>query len=169
MIILIVTEEIKKVAKDQIAAFRKTPKGKYTYSGVEAWRGVACELLISKWLSTQYPMEIEAKGVDTSGEYDPFDLVINGNKIEVKTATKNHYRNLMPKKATVDDQPKDLYIGAKYNETVDPNECQVLGITWHEDIISCPVEKDKGAPYYKFPLERLWPIEKIQYYLGEKQ
>jgi hypothetical protein len=165
MEILLVTDEIKKVAKDQIAEFRKTPKGKYAYSGVEAWRGVVCELLISKWLSRKYPMEIEAKGVDTSGEYDAFDVVINGKRIEIKSATKNHYEYLMPKKETVDKQPKDIYIGAKYNETVEPNECQIWGITFHENIISCPVEKDKGAPYYKFPIGKLWDIEKLKHYV----
>ena len=34
-------------AKNQILQFKKIEQGKYRYSGVEAWRGVVCEMLTS--------------------------------------------------------------------------------------------------------------------------
>ena len=66
----------------------------------------------------------------------------------------------MPKIHDVHNKPKDIYIGAKYNETVEPNEVQILGYIKHDDILNYPVKQNKGAPYYEIPLKALKEITK---------
>jgi len=154
-----VKETDKQFAKDQIAAFKKIDAGSWRYSNVEAWRGIVGELLCSKWLEENFPVTKKAKGLDTSGKVDDCDLIINDKKIEIKSATKNYFKYLMPKIHDVLDKPKDLYIGVKYNETVEPNEIQILGFIKRSDILDCPIKKNKGAPYYEVPLSKLLPIE----------
>ena len=68
-------------------------------------------------------------------------------------------KGLMPKTHDVIDKPKDIYIGVKYNETVEPNEIQILGSITRSEILKYPVEQNKGAPYYKVPLSELVPID----------
>ena len=47
--------------------------------------------------------------------------------------------------------PKDVYIGVKYNETIEPNLVSIIGYINHSNIIKCPVKKNKGAAYYEVP------------------
>jgi len=61
MIELIVTEDDIKFAKNQIAEFEKIAEGKWRYTDVEAWRGVVCEILVSKWLEKKYNVTVKAK------------------------------------------------------------------------------------------------------------
>lgn len=158
MLTVKVTEQDKLFAKQQIEAFKKIDAGSWRYSGVEAWRGIVCEMLTSKWLEENFEIEKPAKGLDDSGIVDDCDMIINSKKVEIKSATKNYFRYLMPKIHDVTGKPKDIYIGAKYNETVEPNEIQILGYIKRSEILSYPVEKNKGAPYYKVPLSKLKPI-----------
>jgi hypothetical protein len=158
MIIIKVTEENKQFAKQQIEAFEKIDAGSWRYVGVEAWRGIVCEILTSKWLSEKFKIDKEAKGLDTSGIVDDYDLLINGKKVEIKSATQNYFKYLMPKIHDVNDKPKDIYIGVKYNETVEPNEIQILGFIKPTDIKKYPIKKNKGAPYYEVPLAILKEI-----------
>ena len=44
---LIVTDEWKEFAKNQIKDFEKTPQGQWRYADVEAWRGIVCEMLVA--------------------------------------------------------------------------------------------------------------------------
>ena len=74
-------------AKNQILQFKKIEQGKYRYSGVEAWRGVVCEMLTSKWLESNYNVDIPAKGLDNSGIIDDCDMIINSKKVEIKSAS----------------------------------------------------------------------------------
>jgi hypothetical protein len=85
-------------------------------------------------------------------------MIINAKKVEIKSATKNYFRYLMPKIHDVRDKPKDIYIGVKYNETVEPNQIQILGYIKRSEILNYPVKQNKGAPYYEVPLSRLLPI-----------
>jgi hypothetical protein len=158
MITLQVTELDKQFAKAQIEAFKKIEAGSWRYSNVEAWRGIVCEMLTSKWLESQFKVSKPAKGLDNSGIVDDCDIIINGKKVEIKSATKNYFRYLMPKIHDVRDKPKDIYIGVKYNETVEPNEIQILGYIKRSDILNFPVKQNKGAPYYEIPLLRLTEI-----------
>lgn len=158
MITLKVTESDKQFAKVQIEAFKKIEAGSWRYSNVEAWRGIVCEILTSKWLESKFNVSKPAKGLDNSGIVDDCDLIINGKKVEIKSATKNYFRYLMPKIHDVRDKPKDLYIGVKYNETVEPNEIQILGYIKRSDILNFPIKQNKGAPYYEIPLARLSKI-----------
>ena len=158
MIELTVTEDDILFAKNQIAEFEKIAEGKWRYTDVEAWRGVVCEILVSRWLETKYNVTVKAKGLDTSGIYDEYDLIINGKKIEIKSATKNYFKYLMPKIHDVQNKPKDLYIGAKYNETVEPNKIYILGFIERAEILKYPVKQNKGAPYYEVPLSALKEI-----------
>jgi hypothetical protein len=158
-----VTNDYIAKAKSQVGAFKATKKGKYRYSGVEAWKGVVCELIVSAWLrykfSRLYIGIKEAKGLDCSGVYDDYDMLINGKKIEIKSATKYSYKSIMPKVYDVEIKPKDFYIGAKYNETVTPNEVEVIGYIKHSDILKYPKDRNKGAEYYNIPLIDLKPID----------
>jgi hypothetical protein len=65
----------------------------------------------------------------------------------------------MPKIHDVRNKPKDIYIGTKYNETVEPNEVQILGFIKRSDILNFPVKQNKGAPYYEIPLFKLSEIK----------
>lgn len=154
-----VTEADKQLAKDQIAAFKKIEAGSWRYTNVEAWRGIVCELLASKWLEENYTITKKAKGLDTSGIVDDCDLIVNDKKVEIKSATKNYFKYLMPKIHDVRDKPKDLYIGVKYNEKIEPNEIQILGYIKRSEILNYPVKKNKGAPYYEVPISKLLPID----------
>lgn len=116
-------------------------------------------MLASKWLEENFNVTKPAKGLDNSGIIDDCDLIINTKKIEIKSATKNYFRYLMPKIHDVRDQPKDFYIGAKYNETVEPNEVQIIGYIERAKILDYPIKQDKGAPYYEIPLFHLKPIQ----------
>jgi hypothetical protein len=158
MTILKVTEEDKKFARQQIEAFEKIDAGSWRYEGVQAWRGIVCEMLTAKWLSEIFKIDKDAKGLDTSGIVDDCDLIINGKKVEIKSATQNYFRYLMPKIHDVNDNPKDIYIGVKYNETVEPNEIQILGFIKSSEILKYPIKKNKGASYYEVPLSILKEI-----------
>jgi hypothetical protein len=85
-------------------------------------------------------------------------LIINGKKVEIKSATKNHFKYLMPKIHDVNDKPKDIYVGVKYNEEVEPNEISIIGIIGRAQILNYPVRQNKGAPYYEVPLRDLTPL-----------
>jgi hypothetical protein len=147
-------------AKQQIEAFKKIEAGSWRYSNVEAWRGIVCEILASKWLEENFTVEKPAKGLDDSGIVDDCDMVINSKRVEIKSATKNYFRYLMPKIHDVRDKPKDIYIGVKYNETVTPNQIQILGYIKRSEILNYPVKQNKGAPYYEVPLFKLKSIDK---------
>lgn len=154
-----VKETDKQFAKNQIAAFKKIEAGSWRYTNVEAWRGIVCELLCSKWLEENFTVTKKAKGLDTSGIVDDCDLIINDKKIEIKSATKNYFKYLMPKIHDVRDKPKDLYIGVKYNETIEPNEINILGYIKRSAVLEFPIKKNKGAPYYEVPLSELQAID----------
>lgn len=159
MITIKVTEENKRFAKKQIEEFEKTKAGKWRYKDVEAWRGIVCELLCSQWLEKNFNVTKRAKGLDVSGLVDDCDLIINGKKVEIKSATKNNFRYLMPKVCDVIDKPKDVYIGVKYNEIIEPNEIYILGYIKWRDILKFPIEQNKGASYYEIPLAELKPFK----------
>jgi len=142
-------------AKKQISNFEKISQGKWRYSGVYAWRGIVCELLTSQWLEKHFKVKVPAKGLDTSGKVDDYDLLIGDKSIEIKSATKNYFKYIMPKIYDVLQKPKDIYIGVKYNETVNPNVVQIIGYIERENIIKYPIERNKGAKYYKIPLSSL--------------
>jgi hypothetical protein len=163
MIQLIVTEADIAIAKQQIEAFEQIKEGRWRYRDVEAWRGVVCELLVSRWLEARFEVSTKAKGLDTSGIYDDCDMIIKDKKVEIKSATKNYFKYLMPKIHDVQRKPKDIYIGAKYNETVTPNEVQLLGYITREAILNYPIKQNLGAPYYEVPLWRLKAIEPITF------
>jgi len=160
MITIEVTDSDIDFAKKQIAAFEKISAGKWRYTDVEAWRGIVCEMLTAKWLEENFDVTQQAKGLDDTGIVDDCDTVVNDKKIEIKSATKNYFRYLMPKIHDVNNKPKDIYIGVKYNETVEPNQIQILGFINRTDILKYPVRQNKGAPYYEIPLLALKPITK---------
>lgn len=155
MIRIKVSEQDKIFAKSQIDRFKRIEQGKWRYSGVEAWRGIVCEMLTGKWLESNFPVQKKAKGLDDSGIVDDCDMVINGKKVEIKSATKSYFKYIMPKIHDVLDKPKDVYIGAKYIENVEPNEVEIIGFITRDNILKYPIEKNKGAPYYKVPLTSL--------------
>lgn len=158
MILINVTEQDIVFAKNQIEAFKKIEAGNWRYKNVEAWRGIVCEMLTSKWFEQKFKISKIAKGLDNSGIVDDCDMIINNKKVEIKSATKNYFKYLMPKIHDVRDKPKDLYIGVKYNETVEPNQIQLLGFITRSEILKYPVKQNKGAPYYEVPLKNLQPI-----------
>jgi len=159
MIKIKVREEDKRLAKQQIESFKKIPEGSWRYTGVEAWRGIVCEILASKWFVQNFKVDKSAKGLDDSGIVDDCDMIINAKKVEIKSATKNYFRYLMPKIHDVRDKPKDIYIGVKYNETAEPHEIQILGYITRFKILKYPVKQNKGAPYYEVPLSELLQID----------
>lgn len=159
------TKELEIFSKNQIKEFEKIEAGGWRYKNVEAWRGVACEIAISNWLSKNFNVTIKAKGLDNSGLIDDFDLKIGSKKIEIKSATKNYFKYIMPKVHDVLKKPKDIYIGAKFNENTHPNEINVIGFLTREKILNYKTEKNKGAPYYKIPINDFLPINLLEDYL----
>ncbi len=117
-------------------------------------------MITSRWLTENFNIVKEAKGLDDSGIVDDCDLIISNKKVEIKSATKNYFRYLMPKIHDVRDKPKDIYIGTKYNETIEPNEVQILGFIKRSEILNYPISQNKGAPYYEVPLSVLKDINK---------
>ena len=91
------------------------------------------------------------------------EIIINSKKIEIKSATKNYFKYMMPKIHDVRDKPKDIYIGVKYNETVEPNQVIILGYIKHSEILKYPIKQNKGAPYYEVPLSKLLPINQKKF------
>jgi len=79
--------------------------------------------------------------------------------VEIKSATKNYFKFLIPKIHDVRENSKDIYIGTKYNETVEPNEVIILGYIKHSEILKFPIDQNKGAPYYQIPLSDLFKID----------
>lgn len=142
-------------AKKQINAFKKIPQGKYRYSNVEAWRGIVCEILTVEWLAKKYNLPIKAKGLDDSGIYDDYDVLIKDKKIEIKSATKHYFKYIMPKVYDVINKPKDIFICSRYNETTTPNCVEILGWIKREEVMKCNIEQNKGARYYKIPISNL--------------
>lgn len=163
MVTLKVTEQDKQFAKRQIEAFKKIEAGSWRYTNVEAWRGIVCEMLTSKWLGENFEIEKSAKGLDNSGIIDDCDMIINAKNVEIKSATKNYFKYLMPKTHDVRDKPKDIYIGVKYNETLEPNEIEILGYIKRSEILKYPVKQNKGAPYYEVPLFKMLPINQYTF------
>ena len=160
MIKVKVLEKDKLFAKQQIDAFTQIEAGSWRYIDVEAWRGIVCEMLTGRWLSENFEVERLVKGLDDSGIVDDCDMIINSKKVEIKSATKNYFKYLMPKIHDVRSKPKDIYIGVRYNETVEPNEVQILGYMNYSEILKYPIKQNKGAPYYEIPLADLHPINK---------
>ena len=158
MLILRVTEKDKQFAKQQIDSFKKIDAGSWRYTNVEAWRGIVCEMVAGKWFEANFIIDKSVKGLDNSGIVDDCDMIINSKKVEIKSATKNYFKYLMPKIHDVRDKPKDIYIGVKYNETVEPNQVHILGYIKRPEILKYPVKQNKGAPYYEVPLSKLLPI-----------
>jgi len=150
-------------AKKQIAAFEKIDAGSWRYSNVEAWRGIVCEMITSRWLEENFTVTKKAKGLDDSGKVDDCDLIIHDLKFEIKSATKNYFQFMMPKVHDLNDHPKDFYIGSKYDETTTPNQIKIIGFIERSEILKYPIEKNKGAPYYKFPLSKLINIEYLNF------
>ena len=66
----------------------------------------------------------------------------------------------MPKIYDVENKPKDIYIGVKYNETVETNQVVILVYIKHYQISKYTIKKNKGAPYYEIPLNDLNPLTK---------
>eukprot|EP01156_Anaeramoeba_ignava_P018624 Anaeramoba_ignava/a92356_36.p1 GENE.a92356_36~~a92356_36.p1 ORF type:complete len:164 (-),score=10.90 a92356_36:140-631(-) len=163
MIVIKVEQSDIDFAKNQIEEFKKIKAGQWRYSGVEAWRGIVCEMITSNWLKEKFNVEEEATGLLPTGIEDAYDLIISGKKIEIKSATKNYFRSIMPKIHDVNNHPKDIYIGVKYNETVNPNEIKILGFMSRDKILQYPREQNKGAPYYNVPLTDLTPIEQLKF------
>jgi len=116
----------------------------------------------SKWLTEKFNVEEEATVLLPTGIEDDYDLIINGKKVEIKSATKNYFRSIMPKIHDVRNHPKDIYIGVKYNETLEPNQIQIIGYMDRDSILNYPVEQNKGAPYYNIPIRDLTPIENLE-------
>ena len=159
MINIIVSNSNILFAKKQIDNFKKIPQGKHRYTNVEAWRGIVCEILTTEWLSNKYNLPLKAKGLDDSGIYDEYDLLINGKKIEIKSATKHYFKYIMPKVYDVINKPKDVFICSRYNETKTPNEVEIIGWIKREDVLKYSIEQNKGAKYYKIPIKDLTKFE----------
>ena len=149
-------------AKNQISEFEKIDAGSWRYTNVEAWRGVVCEFKTSEWLDQEFNLEIKAKGLDTSGIVDELDVVVNNKKIEIKSATKNYFKYIMPKTHDVLSYPKDYLIASKYDETTSPNKVKIIGFLNYSVLKDFPIKKNKGAPYFEIPIEAFIPIEKFK-------
>ena len=83
MITLSVSDNDIQFAKEQIRRFTATPQGKWRYEGVEAWRGIVCEMLTSDWLEQNFKVQLEvAKKNKSAASGD--DIVID-RMDEIKT------------------------------------------------------------------------------------
>ena len=160
MIILTVLAEDINFAKNQIKKFEKTKNGSFRYNDVHAWRGVVCELLCSKWLSEHYKVTEKANCLEDLGRFDNYDMIINNKKVEIKSATKWHFQYILPKCRNVFERKKDIYVGCRYNERVDPNRVEIHGWMTQDQIINYPVKQNKGAKYFEVSLYDLNEFKK---------
>lgn len=146
-------------AKDQIDTYEKSSYGEWRYSGVEAWKGIVCEILCGDWLRSKYGSDMDPDGLVLRDYYDPCDMIINGKKVEIKSATKNAYRYVMPKVKCVIDRPKDIFVACKYNETTDPDTVEIWGWMSGDDVLGYPIKQNKGAKYFEVPLNKFNSFE----------
>ena len=142
--------------KEQVEKFQQTEKGKWRYPGVDAWKGVVCEFVVSDYLGTKYKVDQYAKGLDTSGNEDEQDMMMYGKRVQIKSATEVHYKFITPKVHDVNKFPyKDIYIGASYDDTREPNVVELHGYLTREEVMQYPTNQQYGAEYYEVPLEDL--------------
>ena len=138
-------------AQDQIRRFEAT--GVYRYRGVDAYKGVAGERVISRYLMNLFPGIQLNRPIGEGEAVDEFDFRLGNITCDIKCSTQLHYASVTPKAPVENAVPKDYYIGARFDDRDPQNNCvYVIGFLAHSEILRYPIRKKYGAPYYEISL-----------------
>lgn len=138
-------------AQEQIRRFEAT--GVYRYRGVEAYKGVAGERVISRYLTTLFPNIRLNRPIGEGEAVDEFDFRLGDITCDIKCSTQLHYASVTPKAPVENANPKDYYIGARFDDRDPLNMCVfVIGFLAHSEILRYPIKRKYGAPYYEISL-----------------
>lgn len=138
-------------AKEQIRRFEAT--GVYRYRGVDAYKGVAGERVISRYMINSFPGIVLNTPIGEGHATDEFDFRLGELTCDIKCSTQLHYASITPKVAVENETPKDYYIGARFDDR-DPehNRVYIIGYLTHREIARYPVLQKFGTPYYEVSL-----------------
>lgn len=138
-------------AQGQIRRFEAT--GVYRYRGVDAYKGVAGERVISRYLMNIFPSIVLNTPIGEGNAIDEFDFRLNELTCDIKCSTQLHYASITPKVAVENGTPKDYYIGARFDDR-DPehNRVYIIGYLTHREIARYRILQKYGAPYYEVSL-----------------
>jgi restriction endonuclease len=103
-------------AQGQIRRFEATEV--YRYRGVDAYKGVAGERVISRYLMNIFPSIVLNTPIGEGNAIDEFDFRLNELTCDIKCSTQLHYASITPKVAVENGTPKDYYIGARFDEVI---------------------------------------------------
>lgn len=142
-------------AKEEISKFENSTKGQWRYEGVNAWRGLIGERLVYNWFKDEFEYIEKNKDLSEDDEFDEYDFMINGYKLDVKCATEWMHAAITPKVITCHNWPKDFYVGCKYDERCNPHRVLIMGWIRSEDLKKFPILKNKGTDYYEIPINEL--------------
>lgn len=151
-------------AQDQIRRFEAT--GVYRYRGVDAYKGVAGEKVIARYISTLFPNVELNRPIGEGQAVDEFDFKIGNITCDIKCSTQLHYASVTPKAAVENATPKDYYIGARFDDR-DPqnNYVYVIGFLAHSEIVRYPIRQKYGIPYYEVSLLDMHNLDDLIIYL----
>ncbi|HHU71496.1 MAG TPA: hypothetical protein GXZ21_05615 [Clostridiales bacterium] len=146
-----VTQDDINWAQEQITRFEAT--GVYRYRGVEAYKGVAGERVISRYIMNMFPDIVLNTPIGEGHAIDEFDFRLGELTCDIKCSTQLHYASITPKVAVENETPKDYYIGARFDDR-DPenNRVYIIGYLTHEEIAGYRVLQRYGTPYYEVSL-----------------
>ena len=84
------------------------------------------------------------------------DKICKGKVIGIKVCdTDYNFGHITPEETYAIEHEKSVWTRTNNNETVEPNEVQLLGYIQRRDVLNYPVKQNKGAPYYEVPLYSL--------------
>lgn len=152
-------------AQEQIRRFEAT--GVYRYRGVDAYKGVAGERVISRYLKALFPQIVLNRPIGEGEAVDEFDFRLGDITCDIKCSTQLHYASVTPKVPVENAVPKDYYIGARYDDRDPADPCvYVIGFLAHSEILRYRIDKKYGAPYYEVSLLDMHNFRDLLIYFG---
>lgn len=141
-------------AKNQIEKVKT--KGIFRYNHVDAYKGVVAEKVISQYMKSKFPKIQLNTPIGEGNTIDEYDFKLNDITCDIKCSTELYHASITPKVDVVKEVPKDVYIGARYDDR-DPenNLVYVIGYMTHEEICSYPIKQKYGARFYEVSLPNM--------------
>lgn len=146
-----VTQDDINWAQEQIRRFEAT--GVYRYRGVDAYKGVAGERVISRYMRNTFPGIVLNTPIGEGNAIDEFDFRLGDLTCDIKCSTQLHYASVTPKVAVENETPKNYYIGARFDDRNPEHNCvYIIGYLTHGEIARYRILQKYGAPYYEVSL-----------------
>ena len=145
-------------AQKQILKDRAKAYGEYRYDVDNGWLGVLAQDLFRDFMGN-HGFDYEEYEIDSSGNTDDFDLLINNIKIDVKCATQSNYVEITPKILAELEKKKDYYVALKYFDN--NKKVIILGYFDHSDLGLYPFKVLYGTPYWGVKLFSAKPFSDL--------